>query len=154
MDEKAAREFVDQFGLLWTRLAGTNRTMGRVLAWLMICDPPEQSAPDLVAALQVSKGSVSTAVRNLENARIIERVHVPGNRRIHYRLPPLGWSAITRARVEEMDMMIGVGAIGRKALDGAPASRRARVENYLDWLIWWRRKYEELMVEWAKDHEK
>lgn len=153
MDEKAANEFVDQFGLLWNRLSGTNRTMGRVLGWLMICDPAEQSAPDLVEALKVSKGSVSTAVRKLETARLVEQVHVPGNRRIHYRIPALGWAAITRGRVQEMDMMIAVGAIGQKALRGASAEKRERVDNYVEWLTWWRRKYDELMVEWAKDHE-
>lgn len=153
MDKKAATEFVDQLGLLWARIAGSNRTVGRVLAWLMVCDPAEQSAPDLVEALRVSKGSVSTSIRNLETAKLVERVHVPGNRRIHYRIPPGGWAEITRSRMQQMDMMLAVGAIGQKAVQDAPADKRERVDNYVEWLTWWRRKYDELMVEWAKDHE-
>ena len=43
--------FLESFGLL--------RMAGRILAWLLICEPPEQSAADLARVLQASKGAIS-----------------------------------------------------------------------------------------------
>lgn len=39
-------EFVEEFGI-GLEASGLPRAAGRILAWLMVCDPPEQSAEDL-----------------------------------------------------------------------------------------------------------
>ncbi|MDT4998662.1 MAG: hypothetical protein QOK12_767, partial [Mycobacterium sp.] len=66
-------EFVDRFGLFMERL-GATRTMGRVYGWLLICDPPRQSLTELAEVLSVSKASVSTVARQLQEGGMIERL--------------------------------------------------------------------------------
>jgi len=56
------------------------RAQGKLLGWLLICDPPQQSSAELAKALDLSAGSVSTGTRMLENSRLIRRVAVPGRR--------------------------------------------------------------------------
>lgn len=51
--------------------------MGRLYAWLMICDPPQRSLTDLATELGVSKTAVSTVARQLEAGGMIERAPSP-----------------------------------------------------------------------------
>src|SRR5256886_16571712 len=73
---------------------GLPRAYGKLLGWLLICDPPQQSSADLAQALDLSAGSVSTGTRMLENARLIRRVAVPGKRGKVYEMTE---DAMTRA---------------------------------------------------------
>ena len=85
-------EFVDRFGLFMEMLGGP-RTMGRVYGWLLICDPPQQSLTELAQTLSVSKASVSTVARQLQQAGMIERL--PSSSRQHlYRVTPGGFASV------------------------------------------------------------
>ena len=66
-------EFVDRLGLFMEMLGGP-RTMGRIYGWLLICDPPQQSLTELAHTLSVSKASVSTVARQLQEGGMIERL--------------------------------------------------------------------------------
>ncbi len=79
--------FVEELGLLFADL-GQPRMMGRMLAWLLICDPPDQSSGELVQALQASKATVSTMSRALIGMGLVERVARPGDRRTYFRVKP------------------------------------------------------------------
>ena len=48
--------FVEEFGRLLEE-EGAPRIAGRILGWLLICEPPYQSFNDLVGVLGASKGS-------------------------------------------------------------------------------------------------
>ena len=67
------RKFAEDAALVLESM-GLARAHGKLLAWLLVCDPPHQSSTDLAAALDLSAGSVSTGTRFLENARLIRRV--------------------------------------------------------------------------------
>ena len=64
---------------------------GRIIAWLMICDPPYQTAGQIATALSASKASVSTNIRLFVDFGIVERFTMPGDRRDRYRLLPTRW---------------------------------------------------------------
>ena len=57
---------------------------GRMLAWLLICDPAEQTAADLAHDLQASRGAISGAARALETAGFIRRGRRRGDRREYF----------------------------------------------------------------------
>src|SRR2546430_15028050 len=59
---------------------GLPRAYGKLLGWLLICDPPQQSSAELAEALDLSAGSVSSATRMLENGGLIRRAAAPGRR--------------------------------------------------------------------------
>ena len=88
MDERErAREqrlLAEEFGLLYEEVGGT-RMAGRVVAWLLLSDPPVQSLTEIASALGVSKAAVSTTVRSLLQAGHVERVSEPGRRGDYYR---------------------------------------------------------------------
>ena len=43
---------------------------GRMWGWLLICDPPEQTAADIAEALQASRGAISGTARILTDGRV------------------------------------------------------------------------------------
>lgn len=79
-----ASDFIEQFGLL-TEMDGLPRIAGRIMALLLLSDEP-RDASEIGDRLQVSHGSVSTNTRLLENLGILERVSVPGDRRLRFRI--------------------------------------------------------------------
>lgn len=56
--------------------------VGRVLGWLLVCDPPAASSQELEDALGVSRASVSVATRFLEATRLVRR-RTRSSERVH-----------------------------------------------------------------------
>jgi DNA-binding transcriptional regulator GbsR (MarR family) len=66
---------------------GLPRIAGRIFGLLLVSEGA-RSLDDLAAELRVSKGSVSTNTRLLEQRGILERICRPADRRDYYRVPP------------------------------------------------------------------
>jgi DNA-binding transcriptional regulator GbsR (MarR family) len=84
---RAERLLVEEYGLLFEEMGGT-RMEGRVMAWLLLAEPPEQSLTEIAQGLGVSKAAVSTSARSLLQSRAVERVSEPGQRGDSYRSIP------------------------------------------------------------------
>ncbi len=80
------RQFADEVGLLLSQM-GLPPAYGRLLGWLLICDPPQQTSTQLGEALGLSKGSVSSGMRMLERADLVQRVPNPGRGHAYEMLP-------------------------------------------------------------------
>jgi DNA-binding transcriptional regulator GbsR (MarR family) len=118
----------------------------------MVCEPAEQTAGDLVAALHVSKASISTSLRTLEAMGLVQRAGMPGKRRLHYRLRPDAWEHVAAIRIREMQVLVDIATAGAQALSDEPAGRRARVEHFRHWADWWLGRYRRMLTEWEKEH--
>ena len=68
-----------EMGSLW----GINRTMAQIHALLFISEEP-LSANDIMEELQISRGNVSMALRELIAWGIVNRIHMKGERREYY----------------------------------------------------------------------
>lgn len=126
-----AQEFVEETGLLF-ETAGGPRAAGRMLGWLLVCDPPHQSAEQLASALRASSGGVSTSARFLVQAGYVERFGVAGDRRTYYRVKPGAW---TRSLDEQLAAIVRFRRLadrGLQVLDGTPPARRQRLEQMRD----------------------
>jgi DNA-binding transcriptional regulator GbsR (MarR family) len=66
---------------------GLPRIAGRIFGLLLISEGA-RSLDELACELQVSKGSVSTNARLLEQRGILERICRPADRRDYYQVPP------------------------------------------------------------------
>jgi DNA-binding transcriptional regulator GbsR (MarR family) len=121
-------QFAEDMGLHFES-AGLPRMTGRVLGWLLICDPPQQAAAELAAALSASSGSISTTARSLIQMGFVERVAVRNDRRAFYRLRPDAWSAALEEREAEMKRLRVLAEKGLAALDGTPEPRRQRLSE-------------------------
>src|SRR3954452_15707407 len=85
--------FADDIGLFYEEL-GYPRVWGRVLGWLLVCQPTTQSADDLASALHASRGSISMATQALIRAGMVERQTLRGDRRTYYRIRPGSWTTL------------------------------------------------------------
>jgi DNA-binding transcriptional regulator GbsR (MarR family) len=99
----AQSAFIEEMGQF---LGGYGMTpmAGRMWGWLLLCDPPEQTAAEIAEALQASRGSVSGTARILASAGFIRRTTKRGDRREYFSSPP-----------EALDSMLSnAGAIYRR----------------------------------------
>jgi len=71
--------------------AGLPRMAGRVLAWLLVAEPPEQTAREMAEALGASKGALSPALHLLTRLQLVERLRRPGERADRYAVRPGAW---------------------------------------------------------------
>lgn len=90
--------FVEQFGVIGEEM-GLPRTMTRLLGWLVVCDPPYQSAQQIQTGLRLSAGSVSTGMNDLVRGGLAERLTFPGDRHVYYRISPDGWRGFLAGRL-------------------------------------------------------
>ncbi len=142
-------EFVDATGVWISKSYGMPQMTGRVLAWLLVCEPVEQTAAQLAEALDASKGSISGATGMLVRARLVDRLHVRGERADRFRLRPEAWDEQLRDQ-PGTDEARAVLAQGREALAGEPDARLARLEELDAFYAWWQWRSQELFDEWQE----
>ncbi|MBE1583813.1 GbsR/MarR family transcriptional regulator [Nonomuraea angiospora] len=147
MDQKETA-FVDRMGLVMERIAG-GRTMGRLYAWLLICDPPDQSLTDLAAELGVSKTMVSTVARQLEAGGMIERVPTP-SREHRYQVARGGWAQIMRSRLAALDPITETLGLGLSTLGDERPDQRALLEETREFFAFLIRDAEESLQRWEE----
>ncbi len=145
---KNMHEYVESFGLYWEQ-AGLPRMAGRILSWLLICDPPHQTMHQLTEALQASKSSISTGTRMLIHMGIIERLSIPGQRRDHYRVVPDSWSHIMEEKAKkQFTELRRLSERGLALLEGASPARRQRLEEMRDYYVFMEREFPLILDHW------
>jgi DNA-binding transcriptional regulator GbsR (MarR family) len=143
-------EFAARMALFFEQLGGT-RTMGLIYGWLTICEPAHQSISEMARGLSVSKASISTVVRQLEQAQMVERVPVPGTRQHHYQLRSGGWAQIMRARVTRLAPGAAAAEYGLANIRPDQDDARARLEEMRDFFLFVEAEYgEELGRRWEE----
>ncbi|MET9342334.1 MarR family transcriptional regulator [Nonomuraea sp. NPDC003804] len=146
-------EFVNRMGLDMERLGGT-RTMGRLYAWLMICDPPDRSLTDLAAELGVSKTAVSTVARQLEAGGMIERVPT-ASREHRYQMTVGGWTQVMRVQLAGVRMSLDTLDFGLSVLGGEDLpERRARMAETREFFAFVLRDADGMLQRWEEHREK
>ncbi|MBS3968452.1 MAG: MarR family transcriptional regulator [Truepera sp.] len=134
---------------------GLPRMWGRVFGALLLADPPEQTAEELATTLKASRGSISTATRMLEQARLIERISKPGQRKDYFRNKPGAWHEITKQRVAALGILRQMSEKGLQLLDGAGPEVRRGLSEMRDYFAYWEKIFPRLVAEWqAADQAK
>ena len=145
-------EYVDRVGLFF-ELTGGTRTLGRIYGWLLICDPPEQSLTSLAETLSVSKASVSTVARQLQDGGMIERLP-NATRQHHYRVTPGGFTAVMRVQMSRMGLGIDAADFGLSIVDEDLKEQRERLEDFRDFCAFSAKYFrEEFMQKWIEYRE-
>jgi DNA-binding Lrp family transcriptional regulator len=123
---EAELAFADRVGRFFARQYGLPPVTGRVLGWLLICDPPEQTAAEIAEALQTSRSAVGSAIASLENQGQILRTRAAGERADRVAFHP---DAAVRGleSPEEFGVMLALARHGLEVLRDAPPARRARL---------------------------
>jgi DNA-binding transcriptional regulator GbsR (MarR family) len=84
--DAATAQFIERMGLA-LEADGLPRIAGRIFGLLLVSEAA-RSLDDLACELRVSKASVSTNARLLEQRGVLERMSRPADRRDYYRVPP------------------------------------------------------------------
>jgi DNA-binding transcriptional ArsR family regulator len=153
MDQAAIDRFVEEVGVMLEQDVAAPRMVGRVLGWLLVCDPPEQSAAELREALGASKGSISTATRLLLRMGYIERSRVRGERFDRFRARPEAWDE-TFWRTEQFSGPRRTLRLGLDALADEPAERRERLEELDAMFAWWEERIPRLREEFLAERSR
>lgn len=125
--------FVEQLGGYFES-NGLTRLAGRLLGWLLVCEPERQSSEELASALDASSGGISTNARMLSQFGFIERLAVAGDRRTYYRLRPNAFAAGERHRLQTMVDLQRMADAGLHALRDARPQRSRRLHEMRDLL--------------------
>ncbi len=72
--------FADHTGRFYARRYGMAPMVGRVLGYLGVCDPREQSISELADALLASRSAIAGAVDTLETLGLLRRSRAAGER--------------------------------------------------------------------------
>lgn len=145
-------QFIEAFGLFFEQ-SGLPRTAGRILGWLLICDPPHQTMHELVEALQVSKSSISTASRILIQANFVDKISLPGKRRDYYRMNEKAWTNIFLTSVKQTAAMREMAEQGLALLADEPTEQQRRLRDMHALYLFLERELPLLLERWHEEHD-
>jgi DNA-binding transcriptional regulator GbsR (MarR family) len=130
MTEREAA-FVEEMGQALASY-GMTPMAGRMWGYLLICDPPDQTAADLAAALQASRGAISGTARILATAGMIRRTKRGGDRREFFSAPPEVFEQFLASAARIYRYFREVAERGLAAIEDRPPTSRARLEEFRD----------------------
>ncbi|MEV6822619.1 transcriptional regulator [Nocardiopsis dassonvillei] len=134
-------EWVEQVAMHLAR-DGVPPIAGRTLGWLMVCDPPEQSAAQISAAIGASRASLTMNLRLLTGMGFLTWRTRPGERTMYYRMAEDAWQAVVRRQVAGIASFLDVT---RQGLDlvGPESDRAARIRQAHTTFAWMARVFDE-----------
>jgi len=121
--------FADHAGRFYTRRFGMAPMVGRLIGYLAVCDPREQTIGELAEALLASRSAITGAVNNLETLGLIVRSRAAGERMDRVRID-MSSSHAMGFDVTEQREAGELAREGLRLLADAPPERRARL---LEW---------------------
>ena len=144
------RHFVEDVGLYFEQM-GYPRMAGRILGWLLICDPPIQSAGELAEVLQASKGSLSSMTRLLIQVGLIERAGLPGQRRDYFRIRPGAWPQLIKVQMQSMTGLHQMVERGLTMLQDRAPALQERLREAHDLYAFLERELPALLQRWEQE---
>lgn len=144
--------FADHSGRFYARRYGYPPMVGRVLGYLLVCDPPDQTIAELSEALLASRSAVTGALDVLERIHAIRRSRAAGERMDRVRVDLA--SAESRGfDVSEYQELADLAREGLEVLRDASPQRRATLVEmaaFADWLV---ERTRALQDEWEAHRE-
>ena len=118
------QEYIEEYGVYTA--SGLPRMAGKVLGWLMVCTPPNQTAEDIETALGASRGAVNTMTRLLMQVGYVEKIGIPGQRRAYFRVKEDVWTQIVLNELNQMRQLRDLAERGLRLLADTPPDNRQR----------------------------
>jgi DNA-binding transcriptional regulator GbsR (MarR family) len=147
------KHFIEDAGLLFER-SGMPRMAGRIVGWLLICNPAHQSPQELAEILAASKASISTMARLLLQMGLIERIALPGHRRDYYRLKSGAFDNVMQQHLREVSDGLQLAERGLELVANQPPEMRQRLKEVRELYAFFDREYPVLLERWEKERKK
>jgi DNA-binding transcriptional regulator GbsR (MarR family) len=133
---------------------GMSPMPARVWAWLLVCDPAEQTAEELATELHASRGSISGAVRDLERLRIVRRARRRGERRERFFIQ----TGSVRQLIAAMEGILREGREiadeGLASLTSRPQESRARLQEFRDVYAYYEHEWPAVVERYLQSRER
>ena len=146
--------FADHAGRYYTNAYRIPPVAGRLIGYLAVCEPAEQTINDLAEALLASRSAITGAVRQLEGLHVVRRTRAAGDRLDRVSLdpaaglPPKGFSPAP---------YLEQAALAREAMallaDASP-ERRAVLEDAAGFYDFLAKRLPEVLGEWQEYQRK
>jgi len=124
MPTDAELTFADHMGRFYARRYGFPPMLGRLIGYLSVCDPPDQSINELADALLASRSAIAGAVKTAEAIRVLRRTRAAGERMDRVRID-LSSPHATGMDVSEYEELREMTHEGLEVLRDASIERRA-----------------------------
>lgn len=142
------RAWVEQVATYFTRHYGIPPIRGRVMGWLMVCEPAEQSAGEIATAIQASRASLSGALQVLTASGLVQAITRPGTgRTVYYRITDDAWAATLRRRFAALTSFLTITRQGLR-LFPPESPARGRVLAAHELFSWLQGEIEPLWERW------
>jgi hypothetical protein len=147
MLDSGALAFTDRMADFYAREYGFPPVAGRVLGYLLICQPPEQTVAGLSEALLASRSAITGAVALLARYHAVRRTRSAGQRMDHITLDPaaLDPTGFAGATYQEQ------ATLAREALamlEDGPSERRSVIEEGAAFYDFLAERMPALLTEW------
>jgi hypothetical protein len=137
MPTDAELTFADHTGRFYARRYGFPPMVGRVLGYLLVCEPGDQSIAELSEALLASRSAVTGALDVLERLHTVQRSRAAGERMDRIRVD-LSSAESRGFDVSEYQELAGLAREGLEVVRDAAPERRATLMEmaaFADWLV-------------------
>ena len=129
--------FADHMGRFYARRYGFPPMIGRLIGYLSVCDPPDQSIGELAEALLASRSAIAGAVKGLETLHVVRRSRAAGERMDRVRIDMSSPQAMGMD-ISEYEELREMAHEGLEVLQDAPVERRAvllEMSAFMDFVI-------------------
>jgi DNA-binding transcriptional regulator GbsR (MarR family) len=144
--------FADHLGRFYARRYAFPPMVGRVLGYLLVCEPRDQSIGELSEALLASRSAITGALDVLERLHAIQRSRAAGERMDRIRVD-LSSAQSRGFDVTEYQELGDLAREGLEVLRDASPERRATLTEmaaFADWLV---ERTRALQDEWEAHRE-
>jgi DNA-binding transcriptional regulator GbsR (MarR family) len=135
-EQRQIENWIERVAAVFAQHFGLPPITGRILGWLLVCDPPEQSAGEIADAIGASRASLTTSMRLLTAGDLVRRRHRPGDRTTYFRIDDDAWEKVIRQRIVGMASLreITEDAMAMIGPDSERASRVRAAHEFFGWL--------------------
>lgn len=152
MDRDKVLIYADHLARFYAEKYGFAPATGRLIGYLSVCQPMEQSINDIAEILLTSRSAINGAIKTLETMGLIRRTRPAGTRADLISLNPLDWKN-TGFEPGEYTQMAALGREGLELLKDASSERRQPLEMMVSMNEFLADRIPKLYDEWMAYHQ-
>ena len=141
--------FADHMGRYYASRFAFPPMVGRLIGYLAVCNPQDQSIGELAEALLASRSAITNAVKSLETMQLIRRTRRAGERMDRVRLDPTSPQAMGMDTTEYEEMRELV-LEGLEVVGDAPMERRALLLEWAEFSDFILEQVKRMKQEWPE----
>jgi DNA-binding MarR family transcriptional regulator len=153
MDRDKVLVFCDHLGRFYAERYGFPPVAGRLIGYLYVCEPAEQTINQIADTLLASRSAINNAVKMLETQKLIHRSRPAGTRADLIGLNPLGRENLGFDPTE-YQQMASLAREGLQLLGKSSLERRQALEVVLSLNEFLAGRLPQLYGEWNTHHQK